>query len=134
MPYRRPNVRVQLAGEFWAEISQRLRLGDDEEMARLRNAGEEDRIARVLIHRHLSAWNVTGDDGQVLPINEETVLQLYDDDVMALIETINGLRKSRTQAEQAGFTEESTPGLRADPIDSPNPSNGSEPNSSSPAI
>ncbi len=134
MPYRRPNVRVQLAGEFWAEISPRLRLGDDEEMARLRNAGEEDRIARVLIHRHMSAWNVTGDDGLILPINEETVSQLYDDDVMELINTINGLRQPRTQAEQAGFTEGSTPGPKDDPIDSPNPSNGSESSSSSPAI
>ncbi len=110
MGYRRPNIRVELSGEFWAEILPKLSLGAQEMVVKLSRDGHDERIARSLIISALAAWNLTDDAGAPLPITDETVAELYEDDAMALIAAINAARAPRTIEEQQVFTQPSTPG------------------------
>lgn len=111
MPYRRANVRIELAGgEFWVEVKPAA-LADSEEVLKLsQKPGQEWIYGRKMLLQQLVAWNVTDDDDLVKPITEETVRELYDDDVVAILKAISDLRKPRTQEEQVVFTPPSTRG------------------------
>lgn len=113
-------VRLTLVeNDYWAQVRTSLTLNEVESLPDVPARGtvpekEYDEAARVRRNHFLAtaitAWNVDGPDGAVLPITPETVRLLTVPDSNAVMDITNGKRPAE---DQFTFTPTSTHGSAA---------------------
>lgn len=109
-------TRVDLGNGYWADVRTSLTMGQQKALARMSGNRDESQIQADLkmeigsayLAIIIAAWNLDGDDGQILPITTETVDLLHEEDAKAISDAYKPAR--RTPEEQVAFTPTSTPG------------------------
>lgn len=75
-----------------------------------RSQADDDVVSKGIAFLKLiiQSWDLDDEDGNILPITEETIGNLIDDDALLISQAFTG--NKRTQPEQAAFTDTSMPG------------------------
>lgn len=77
---------------YWVEVKTKLQYGDAKKFVKASTDGELDQevAADIFLEEAIVSWNLDDDNGNVLPINDDTIAQLDATDAFFIIQKAGG--------------------------------------------
>lgn len=93
-PSQRPTTRVTLTDpNYWVDVHSAMTYGEMKSLGVVNADGKADALiaADRLLQAMIIAWNLDGDDGQVVPVDEDHLNLLSAADAQKVISAISGV-------------------------------------------
>ena len=89
--------------DYWVKIALGLTYGEFKQLASVNSEGEINQLASadLFLEMGIKEWNLDDEEGNVLPINEETINRLDPADAMLLIEQMGGIVENEEQKKSS---------------------------------